>query len=280
MGNVYKFLDAKRNGFLDNGLIRFTQPAALNDPYECLAAFPDATPEEMSGDLLEGILEKVGYKDSDSREVKLNKSSQIANGMKRLKAMFDDNPWMFRDFTIKFNQDRINKGLGILSLSRRWNSALMWSHYAKSYSGFCVGFDSGHSFFEEITDGGAPRRTALLPVKYSKARQVIPRKQSDAVGLDIFLTKSVDWKYEEEDRLLALLKDADKIDEKKPYPVHLFKIPFGAVSEVILGHNAAESLRIEVLEFGKKHGVPVYKTQLSQQSFDVDRDVLKDGICF
>ncbi|WP_429540875.1 DUF2971 domain-containing protein [Pseudomonas monsensis] len=280
MGNVYKFLEAKRSAFLDNGLLRFSQPAALNDPYECLAAFPDLSPEEMSSDLLKGVLETVGYSKSDSREDKLQKSSMIGTAMLRIKAMFEEDPWLFRNFTMKLNQDRINKDLGVLSLSRRWNSALMWSHYTKIYSGFCVGFDSDHGFFREFSDGGELRRTSLLPVKYSKKRLTIPKKQSDAVGLDIFLTKSVDWKYEEEDRLLALLKDADKVDEKKPYSAHLFKIPFDAVSEVILGHNAPEALRVDVLEFGKKLGIPVYKTQLSQRSFDVDRVPLKDGICF
>jgi hypothetical protein len=280
VGNVYKFLEAKRSKFLDNGLLRFSQPAALNDPYECLASFPDVTPDEMSGDLLAGVLEKVGYSESDSREEKLQKSSMIATAMYRIEAMFKDDPWLYRDFTMKFNQDRINKDLGILSLSRRWNSALMWSHYTKIYSGFCVGFDVDHGFFKEISDGGSLRRTSLLPVNYTNVRPTIPKKQSEVVGLDIFLTKSVDWEYEEEDRLLALLKDADKIGDEKPYSAHLFKIPFDAVSELILGHNAPETLRVEVLEFGKKLGVPVYKTQLSQRSFDVDRVPLKDGVCF
>lgn len=280
MGNVYKFLEAKRSAFLEDGLLRFTQAAALNDPFECLAAFPDVTPEEMAGDLFSGVLDKVGYKESDSREERLIKSQQIGNAMKRINAMFEDDPWLYREFAIDYNQRRINRGLGILSLSRRWNSALMWSHYAKTYSGFCVGFRRDHKFFKEINDGGEHRRTGLLPVIYASTRPEIPRDQSEVKGLDIFITKSLDWKYEEEDRVLALLKDADKVEEKKPYALHLFKVPFDAISEVILGHNAPESLRVDVLELGKKLGIPVYKTQLSQRSFDVDRSLLKDGICF
>lgn len=280
MGNVYKFLGSERSAFLENGLLRFTQAAALNDPYECLAAFPDVSPEEMAGDLFSGVLDRVGYKENDSREERLLKARQIGDAFSRIKAMFKDDPWLYRDFAIDLNQRRINNGLGILSLSRRWDSALMWSHYTKTYSGFCVGFDRNHSYFQEILDGEQPRRTALLPVNYGTKRPIIPKVRTDANGLEIFLTKSIDWAYEEEDRLLALLKDANKIIKDKPYDVHLFQIPYGAVTEIILGHNAPESLRVDVLEAGKKLNVPVYKTQLSERSFDVDRSPLEDGICF
>ncbi|MGY2263523.1 DUF2971 domain-containing protein [Pseudomonas sp. SDO5561_S422] len=280
VGNVYKFLDASRISFLENGLLRFTQPADLNDPYECLAAFPDVSPDELAGDLLAGVLEKVGYNEDESREVRLRKASQIQGAMEKISVMRKENPWVYRDFAIDFNQARINQGLGILSLSRRWNSALMWSHYTKIYSGFCVGFKRNHSFFEEVSDGGQPRRTGLLPVRYKTTRPEIPRFRADASDLDIFLTKSVDWEYEQEDRVLALLKDADVINERKPYSANLFKIPFDAISEIILGHNAKEALRVSVLELGKKLDIPVYKTQMSHRTFDVDRRVLEDGICF
>lgn len=280
LANVYKFFDAKRSAFLENGLVRFTQAAALNDPYECLAAFPNLSPEEMAGDLLAAVLEKIEYSTSESRDDRLKKADQIKNAMSRIVAMFKEDPWMYRDFAIDFNQKRINAGLGILSLSRRWNSALMWSHYTNTYSGFCVGFDRGHSFFDEISDGGQPRRTGLLPVTYSDSRPEIPRSRKEITGLEIFLTKSRDWAYEEEDRLLALLKDASKIEVKKPFPVHLFKIPSEAITEVVLGHKAPESLRISVLKLGKKLGVPTYKTELSLRSFDVDRCPLEDGILF
>ncbi|MEN5313376.1 DUF2971 domain-containing protein [Pseudomonas koreensis] len=280
MGNVYKFLGSERRAFLDNGLLRFTQAAALNDPYECLAAFPDVSPEEMAGDLFSGVLERVGYKESDSRQERVTKAGQIGSAFSRIKAMFKDDPWLYRDFAIDLNQRRINNGLGILSLSRRWDSALMWSHYTKTYSGFCIGFDRDHSYFQEVLDGDQSRRTALLPVNYATKRPVIPKVRTDANGLEIFLTKSLDWAYEKEDRLLALLKDASKVIKEKPYDVYLFQIPFDAVTEIILGHKAPESLRIDVIEAGKKLGVPVYKTQLSERSFDVDRSLLKDGICF
>ncbi|WP_460418773.1 DUF2971 domain-containing protein [Pseudomonas sp. microsymbiont 2] len=275
--SVYKFLAADRAAFLENYLLRFTQAAALNDPYECLAAFPDKTDEQLSADMMETALATINFQSTDSSGVKADKLSKIRLALLRLQGMAKTAPGIYRKFIIDFNQARINKGLGILSLSRRWDSALMWSHYTKTYSGYCVGFRRDHSFFDEIDDGEL-RRTSLLPVKYTDKRPVIPQRQADAPGLDIFITKSKDWAYEEEDRLLVLLRDADKVIDSKPYPVHLFKMPSDAITEIILGHNAPEHLRVEVLAVGKRLGVPVYKTQLSERSFDVDRAPLQDGI--
>ncbi|WET08638.1 DUF2971 domain-containing protein [Pseudomonas sp. D3] len=278
MENVYKFLGAERSSFLKDGFLRFTQAAALNDPYECLAAFPQVSSDELIGDLFTSALSTIGLSESDSPEEKSRKHGLINLAFSRLKHMAEHDPWLYKRKAIELNQQRINSQLGILSLSRRWNSALMWSHYTQTYSGFCVGFRREHEFFKEITDEGQPRRTALLPVKYKTERTIIPKRQVDAPGLDIFLTKSEDWAYEQEDRLLALLKDADDIQERKPYPVHLFKVPLDAISEIILGHRAPEGLRIDVLEAGKKLGIAVYKTQLSETTFDVDRSELEDGI--
>ena len=83
----------------------------------------------------------------------------------------------------------IDAKLGVLSLSRRWDSSLMWSHYTSSHTGFCVGFDRDHEFFQQ-----AARRTEgtfiCAPVQYSAIRPTIkfrPLFPSDAFSF--FLTK-------------------------------------------------------------------------------------------
>jgi len=44
-------------------------------------------------------------------------------------------------------QNRFNQ-VGVLSLSARPDSAVMWSHYADSHRGFVIGLDTNHDFFE------------------------------------------------------------------------------------------------------------------------------------
>ncbi|EPJ44297.1 MAG: hypothetical protein OFPII_35920 [Osedax symbiont Rs1] len=37
---------------------------------------------------------------------------------------------------------------GILSMTERIDNLLMWSHYADSHTGFVIGFDPSHDFFD------------------------------------------------------------------------------------------------------------------------------------
>ncbi|QPG61185.1 DUF2971 domain-containing protein [Pseudomonas sp. BIGb0427] len=276
--NVYKYLSSDRKGFLDNGLIRFTQPLALNDPYECLAAFPDISPEAQFEKVLEGALKTVGYSESDPQDVRAAKAEVIKLAIQRLHAISKAKPNFLRDMADVVNGAKVNKSLGILSVSRRWDSALMWSHYTNTYKGFCVGFNRNHAFFQEVEDQGEMKQSGLLSVKYERKRTVVPQRREEAEGLDIFLTKSLDWAYEEEDRLLSLLKRADKTIDGKPYPVHLFKVPQDAITELIMGHNAPEELRVDILAAGDRLGVPVYRTEISRSSFDIERQLMKNEI--
>jgi hypothetical protein len=146
----------------------------------------------------------------------------------------------------------------------------MWSHYTKIYSGFCVGFDRKHRYFEgKKTDKGHMHE--LTAVNYSDSRIIIPEKKSESDGFDVFLTKSCDWSYEEEERLLSTVSLADEKIEKKPYPIHLFKIPFEVIKEIIVGHKADDLTKKKAIEAATRLNVPCYVTKISRTTFDVER---------
>jgi len=42
----------------------------------------------------------------------------------------------------KLRKSSLDKYGGIIALSSRWDSILMWSHYANNHKGYCIGFDS------------------------------------------------------------------------------------------------------------------------------------------
>nr|NLU60023.1 hypothetical protein [Pseudomonas sp. BIGb0427] len=109
---------------------------ALNDPYECLAAFPDISPEAQFEKVLEGALKTVGYSESDPQDVRAAKAEVIKLAIQRLHAISKAKPNFLRDMADVVNGAKVNKSLGILSVSRRWDSALMWSHYTNTYKGF------------------------------------------------------------------------------------------------------------------------------------------------
>ena len=88
---------------------------------------------------------------------------------------------------------------GIFCLSHRWDSPLMWSHYADEHKGICV----------ELTRRDDVPLDAFHPVIYKKSNPINASDIAEWVDLDsisafnrisssVFYTKSPDWKYEKE----------------------------------------------------------------------------------
>lgn len=195
---------------------------------------------------------------------------ELSKHKKRLVESFNTLDKM-REHYYRVTNENINSRLGILSLSRRWNSALMWSHYTSSYAGYCVGFNRDHKFFEAYdTDRGD--RSELLAVRYGQDRAILPGgKLSDDDVSNVLLRKSTDWSYEEEERLVAVLELSTKRIEASPYPYHLFEVPSDAISEIIVGQRSDPELIKKAKLAAKQLQVPLYKTKVSDSSFDVER---------
>lgn len=105
----------------------------------------------------------------------------------------------------------INEVVGLVCLSRSWKNPLLWSHYAEKHTGICMGFD-------------IPVRS-LVSVTYAKRlfkldSDPITRRPrwSQEAKRRLLSTKSIDWKYEEEMRLLVPLDRAKEESGKYFYP--------------------------------------------------------------
>jgi hypothetical protein len=170
-------------------------------------------------------------------------------------------------------QANIDAKLGVLSLSRRWNSSLMWAHYTSSHTGFCVGFDRNHEFFQQTKRRKVTGEFFCAPVHYSSNRPSIefrPVAPSDAFAF--LLTKSSDWKYEEEERAITLLTLADKTLGVSPLPVALFRIPSDAIVEVIVGLRAPADLIERASAFCATQRIPLYRASISESAYDFERE--------
>jgi len=87
---------------------------------------------------------------------------------------------------------------GVLSLAKKWDCPLMWSHYADQHRGLCIEYDMCHTAFSH-----------LRPISYQMQRGV---QASDLVAWKIkgdstarerifntvFFTKAPQWRYEHE----------------------------------------------------------------------------------
>lgn len=113
--------------------------------------------------------------------------------------------------------------LGVLCLSTTQKSILMWSHYADNHRGFCIGFKNNIGFNEND----------VMQVKYSESREndllyqyiLTLDMNEDQKKLylmrEIILKKYIDWKYEEEWRII------NKKGVKNYSDDHLDSIIFG-----------------------------------------------------
>ncbi len=147
-----------------------------------------------------------------------------------------DNPTFRRTVT-----DNAYNKHGVFSLSGTHDNTLLWSHYADSHKGFCVGFDRDElqNYLKNLCTKQIKRVIAHYPVTYQDDYPlIIPKLEDDpeelmSVGLS---TKSCDWEYEREERFIAMSEsDLPLVVEE-----NLFKV-------VILGAEMPQENREELL---------------------------------
>lgn len=93
--------------------------------------------------------------------------------------------------------EEIADSIGLYSLAETPRSLLMWAHYAAEHKGICLQFylPEDLSLFK-----------GALPVVYSENFPVVNMLETtdrEQAALRAFLTKSLEWKYEEEWRLFS-----------------------------------------------------------------------------
>lgn len=124
------------------------------------------------------------------------------------------------------------ESLYILCLCQRWESHLMWSHYASGHQGFVVRYSSRlidvlRSEHDAEAWGNVGYRADIPPLKW------FATSKEEMLGAIIF-SKSHEWSYEEEYRVLMHGTAGKTATFAKVDPT--------LVSGVILGARAPESL--------------------------------------
>lgn len=251
---VYKYLHPNRVGVLTDGLIRFTQAAALNDPFE-------STPIGTS--LFKSLVE---------RQRELVKQSRFKlEGMDKVEV---------EAFIIKKAREveggireQARQNYGILSVSLERSELLMWSHYCDSHRGFVVGFEGLHEYFQR---GIPDKRGGLREIRYTETRPVLPPMEdfhTQNVAEILLFSKSPHWRYERELRMLHNLKHADlRIEpEAGGDTVYLFKFPVETVREIILGCRMSDSLRQKIVTVAKEKYplARIFQAKVSDTEFKI-----------
>ncbi len=174
---VFKYfsIDDNLKKTLTEKYLWLSKPTDFNDPFDCndnLVSF------NVTGKAIENIVKTrvAGSREERRKEIKHHKNQPQAF-KKALKATIRD----------------VIQQQGICCFSQTYKNILMWSHYADKHKGLCIGFNPRKSM----------ETFPILHVKYEQDFKPIDyfSDKADAL-LNVMITKSVDWKYEEEMRIL------------------------------------------------------------------------------
>lgn len=195
---LYKYLDFSEGSLkaISDATLKFTSPKDFNDPFDCLASYTDDFVNLSIKNQREHL-----YRASDNK--KLSPANKLMAGVRaKRRAKFN-----IQDGGI-FSPLR-DRDTGVLSLSSNKDNLLMWSHYCNHHTGFVLEFEPVWSGLrEDLVDPEVILKSLVaLEVKYSHVRPVLEGMENSGQKLDkLLLTKSIDWKYESEFRVIDNLR--------------------------------------------------------------------------
>lgn len=262
---IYKYRDWSntyhKNILLKNELY-LASPKDFNDPFDCrippnLIDLTQAEKDRYINDLAISQLDEAQKRGKDFEYL-----------LRKLEKHFE-NPKEAQNYYNELMFKSQNKYYGVLSLSTRWNSILMWSHYSNCHTGFCVGF-----WEEKLKSSGYFGSGGIVDysTKFPVIKPSVPRDPKDTIEL-VFLqthTKSEDWTCESEFRLIQNFYP----NEPKQFE-RIINVNNEVFAEVILGINISEPDQKEIIEICREKEIPIYKAKPKDFRFEIDRELIK-----
>lgn len=276
---LYKYISNERVSVLHDGLYRFTQPSKFNDPFEFLPSIKGVMEKkellqlasENPDEFLSGVESAFPWYLKFLPRVVMNLIAleMMNRNPETVDAALKGVNRKISPVISNYYQQKIGDKFGVFCLSENHNSILMWSHYANSHKGFVVEFDENHDFFNNKLSNGDNLEDLYkkrLSVKYRTHRAGTYIKNLSI--LDLLITKSSVWGYEEEVRYICPLEKA----EQKYDDVFLFRIPSDSVRTVFLGAYISDADRLSIINSVKSHGgkISIYQAHLSIDRYEIN----------
>jgi hypothetical protein len=245
---------------LDNlrkNVFYFNHPSAFNDPYDCSLVPVFDTSIIGIDDLFRNELLKDPKLPPEGRRHLL--SGSCASALEASRRIIMVHMDTMREHLLNVVRPRIR----VTCLTETNTNQLMWSHYANSGKGFCIGLDTSTS----------PFNGKLKKVNYAnnipKLDPLIANRDERKVVEEyiyiLLATKSCDWSYENEWRLISL---DDGLTT--PYgPTALTGVYFG--SECPDADMAAVSQAVK----GSGSSPRFYKGKRSATKFEIEFDEIE-----
>ncbi len=243
---IYKYIGIKGgSGMLKNKTILIRKPSSFSDPYDC---YPELIKfENPPADYFKSRIDKYfGHlKREERRKI-------LSNAQKNHKKGYSS------DF-IAQERDR----WGISCFSKNFNNLLLWSQYAHSHKGICVGFNTRKLYQNLKIDNGLGR-VVLLEVKYSKEfKSVNFFENSYEAILNWIRTKYCELIYEEEIRIAFSPREFNESDYEL---VHFNK---NVVEEIYFGSQIEDKdeMTIKNIISSELYAPRIFKMKLNENEY-------------
>lgn len=236
--------------------VYLSSPIEFNDPFDCKIPI---------NYLLIDTLEKIGKYVNDvferQKDCLVAKGFNIENEkIKYSKSL--ENIQKFQKEKDELEFPKIDNHYGVLCMSAKWNSILMWSHYGDFHKGFCIGFNE-----EKMRQSGLFGKGG--PVIYSGNFPLInPLDNEDIMITSFYQThyKSIDWSYEEEYRFTLLM-----FPEKPTNEMRIKIFQENCIEEINLGVNIDALHKEEIIVEARKKNIKIYQLIKIPFKFEFDR---------
>lgn len=244
----YKYREYSEDNLkiITEGTLCFSSTLRFNDPFDSAPAYDLKTIDEIfqrRPDLVRRVGDSMGL--SPAKRL-MRKPQFVANARRCV----ESGEW----------SKSLMSTVGVFCMSRNPCNPLMWAHYAKDHSGFVVEFKIDVDAPRELVEDIMP-----LPVNYCEKRPILDWAASGRNVEDYLLTKSRDWEYEEEERVLDVVRGPGIY----PYSREHF------LSSVIVGvrikpeHLEVIRSAVEKVSADTGRSIPVYQARLSSTDYKV-----------
>jgi len=248
---IYKYVNYNDGiKLLFNRQLKFSTPDLFNDPYDCNENIFKFTINEKTTRFM---LQKGLYqRDTDEINLSIKKLSE------KLK---NENKISFRNSEFKKMFDEIKRTIWVTCFSVCPNDFLMWSHYAESHKGFCIGFDPNYFYLKY--------NQKIFKVTYDKFKQYDFFENSQKAIQKWVTMKGPIWKDEHEYRLFFPKTKSNFINENG-----LLHFNENLIKSVSIGckNNCKDELFKKSLERLGYENVDFIKYKLMEDSFNIESD--------
>lgn len=240
---------------LSNNRFYFSTPNQFNDPFDASIPFDYS------------LVSKKYLMDMAKRNTTGHDRKSRRLNQKKLYRKVSAQRGNFGSVTYQSQIEYVNETIGIFCLSQEPDNLLLWSYYANSHKGFCIGFD--YEKLKRSINHTNPRLVKegkgflqIEQVIYSQSYPRINPETFDTVQKFILplKTKSHHWSHEKEYRIIFTHG-----------PNHRLNFNDNIYSRIILGANSDSKLKNSIIEILKrmKTKIPLFKAELSKMKYEI-----------